>query len=145
MVAALSGLIVISLGVPAGVIVGALGPTHIGRGDSGTICPTPARLARRASTKLLARITQLVKLLLLQGGQFLILFRGVVTVGNLAGGKFFCTEDALAAVSPSTSTSAVTGLVAHVGCRCRQFSADNVVSADMSATCRLADITCRPF
>ena len=37
------------------------------------------------------------------------------------------------------------GLVAHVGCRCRQFSADNVVSADMSATCRLADITCRPF
>jgi hypothetical protein len=109
MVAAPIGLDVTSLVVPTGVIVGALGPTRVGRGDCGTICsPTPARLARRASTKLLVRVTQLVKLLLLQGGQFLILFIGVVMVHNFAGGEFFRTEDALAAVPPSTSTAAVT-------------------------------------
>ncbi len=108
-VAAPGGLVVPSLGVPAGVIVGALGPARVGRGNCGTIrSHTPARLARRASTKLLVRIMQLVKLLLLQGGQFLILFIGVVTVHNFAGGKFFCTEDALAAVPPSMSMAGVT-------------------------------------
>ena len=36
-------------------------------------------------------------------------------------------------------------LVGNVGCRCRQFWRDNVVSADMSATCCQTDITCHPF
>ena len=66
-------------------------------------------------------------------------------------GLFQDYEDAIQAETKSLEQirslrkAFASALVAHVGCRCRQFSADNVVSADMSATCRLADITCRPF
>ncbi len=70
--------------------------------------PSLAGLMGRSGTKLLVRVAQLVEFLFLQGGQFLVLLSGVVTVNNLAGGKFFCTEDALAAVPSSASTAAVT-------------------------------------
>ena len=36
-------------------------------------------------------------------------------------------------------------LVAHVGCRCWQFWGNNVLLADLSATCRQTDITCHLF
>ncbi len=77
--------------------------------------PTPAILAGRSSTMRLVGIVKLTKLLLLQGGQFLILLSGIVTVNNLAGGKFFCTENALVAVpsAASTAMATVAGMPGH--------------------------------
>jgi hypothetical protein len=46
------------------------------------------------------------------------------------------SSDAIYSYEEFLSHVKVMGLVAHVGCRCRQFWGNNVVLANMSATCR---------
>ncbi len=80
--------------------------------------PSPTRLVGQSRTKLLVRIVQLIELLLLQGGQFLALLSGIVTVNNFAGGKFLCTENALAVVpsAASMATATIVGPARALSC-----------------------------
>jgi hypothetical protein len=112
-------LVVPSLSVAVGVIIIALRSACVCRSDGGTVTvPSPARLVGQSSTKLLFRIAQLIELLFMQEGQFLVLLSGIVTVNNFAGSNFLCTENALAAVLSATSmaTATIAGPAGALSC-----------------------------
>ena len=76
-------------------------------------------MAGWSCTELLVGITQLVKLLPLQVSQVPVVLCGIFTIFNLAGGKFFSTDNAFPAVSSAafTATTTSVGVVSVLGMR----------------------------